>query len=461
MLSHPLVRRIATFLFPLVLLLATLAATVAAPTAPAAAVVLSDSTTTDSWRLANGLEVRVRNVPGAAGVAIVVAYRAGTGYETVGREGFAPLLAELEYTATAGDTPERTREEMSSIRPLGWGLKINERLTVLSEIASPEQFPGMLRQVATRMRGVTPTAADLQAAIAMVRNDLGNRQFGRADLGLYYRVRDLALGTSDEQVLRRASGDGIKSVTLKEALTGLRRLYVPANASIAIAGDLRDLDIHALVAQEFGGIPGGTAQAELPMPVLKPALRAAPFSGLDHSAGALGVFAPSLDDSLHPAFFLSMVITGPWFTDKFGRPAPPLTSRFQYSLFDEPDLVRFYPEPLPTDTDPAVLNTQFSPLVDVLAEATLERKDYDAVRRSVSWLLGGTLASGAKKQFREQPGALGTMATSMASRAIWRGDGFWDLYRQRFETTSRGHNTFAHWIADPEHQAGLLFTAKP
>ena len=69
MLNHSFFRSTALFLLPLAL--AALAA------APARALVLSASTVTDSWKLANGLEVRLRHVPPAAGVAIVVAYRAG------------------------------------------------------------------------------------------------------------------------------------------------------------------------------------------------------------------------------------------------------------------------------------------------------------------------------------------------------------------------------------------------
>ena len=47
---------------------------------------LPDSTTVRAWRLENGLEVRVRDVPGAASVAIAMAYRAGTSIEPISRE---------------------------------------------------------------------------------------------------------------------------------------------------------------------------------------------------------------------------------------------------------------------------------------------------------------------------------------------------------------------------------------
>lgn len=453
MLNHSFFRSTALFLLPLAI--AALAA------APARALVLSDSTVTDSWKLANGLEVRLRHVPRAAGVAIVVAYRAGYGYDPAGREGLAAVLADLHYLSAAGETPDRTREEMDSIRPFGWSVRTNERFALLTEVSAPDQFPGVLRQVAVRMRGVTPVARDLQDALADVRREQGNRLFARADLGLYYRVRDVALGTPDERIVRRANAEGLKSLSLKDAVEHLHRLYVPANACLAIAGDFGTLDVHKLIEQEFAAIPGGAPQPELPEAQLQPGARAMSFAGLDHSVGVVGVFAPALGDSLHPSFFLAMMSCGPWFTNKLGRPAEPLTSRFQYSLFDEPDLIRFYPPARPTETAPAEVTRQFNGLLDQFAETTLDRDSREAIRRSVGWLIGAPLPPSAKEQIRKQPGSLGTLATSMASRALWRGDEFWAGYLERFEATHRGHNTFTGWMSDPAHQATLLFTPKP
>ncbi|MBI5168540.1 MAG: insulinase family protein [Candidatus Eisenbacteria bacterium] len=449
--SPRFLRRALTFALPLLLLFSR----------PAAAGLMADSTMSDRWKLANGLEVRVRHVPGASGVAIVVAYRAGTSYEPAGREGLAQLLAELQYHSAAGDIPERTREEMGSLRPLGWGVQVNERHATLTEIAAPDRYAGVLHQVATRMKGVQPTAADLKQAADDVRGDLALRHFGRADLGLYYRVRELARGANDEQLLRLSSAAGLKAVTLAEATAALQKLYAPANASLAIAGDLGEVDVRALVEREFGSIPGGTAQPEAAAAMLQPVSRATPFSGLDHTIGCVGVFAPAIEDSLHPAFFLSMVITGPWFTNALGRPNPPLSSRFSYSIYDEADLVRFYPEPRPGETAPGALGSQLAAQLDKLAETTMERDLFETVRRSVAWLLGGDLTKAVKDQMRKQPGALGTLANGMAARALWKGDAFWDEYLLRFQTTNRGHSTFYSWLTDPQHQAALLFTPKP
>lgn len=423
--------------------------------------VLPDSTVSDGWKLANGLEVRVRHVPGAVGVSISVGYRAGKLYEPARREGLAALLAELINSAPAGEVPERSREEMNSLRPFGWGVQTNDHVVVITENAAVPQFPGVLRQVATRMRGVRPTKADLDAALAVVRADLGARRFGRPDLALYYRSRDLAFGSTDEQILHRAAGRDLDGLTVDEAVAELRRLYVPANACLSIAGNLENIDVRAIVEHEFGAIAGGTAQPELPSPSLTPFERALSFAGLGRPISAMGIIAPAVEDTLHPSFYLGMVLCGPFISSKLGAPLSPLTRRFQYSLFDEPDLVRFYLEPAAGDREPATVRAQFESLVDQLAEAVLERDAFESVRRSLVWLLGGDLLPSVREQMKRQPAALGTLSSGMATRALWKGDEFWSVYRKRFETTTVGHSAFRPWLTDPKHQGVLLLLPKP
>jgi len=426
----------------------------------ARAEMLPDSTATDAWRLSNGLEVRVHHVPRAAGVAIVVAYRAGSAYEPAGAEGLSELLAQLQFTGPAGDIPARTREEMDSLRPLGWGLRTNAQLVVMTEIASSDHFPGVLRQVATRMKGVGVTDADLKASLATVRRDLATRGFGRPELGLYYRVRDLAHGLDDAAILHRSSGHGLDGATLKVVSARLHAMYVPANASLGLAGDFSQIDVRALVEQEFGSIPGGTAQAEVAARPLRPGTRSALWPGLEHPLGVVGIFAPALEDSLHPAFFLGALLMGGWFRDQMGPPRAPLVSRFQYSLLDEPDLLRLYPTPSEQETDAGALSAVVNRGLDQVSGINASREQIEAMRFNVDWLLGGLIPPGVLQQCHTQTGALGTLASSMATRALWHGDGFWDAYRARFEHTLLGHNAFTEWMQSPAHQIALLFRAK-
>lgn len=428
---------------------------------PAMAVeMLPDSTFTDAFRLANGLEVRVRHIPGAAATSVTVGYRAGSAYEPAGREGLASLMAELQFTAPAGDTPERTREDLGTLRPTGWGIHTNEHLVTLTEMVPNDKFPGLLREVGIRMRGVTVTDAILKVATANVRRDLAELTFTRTDAALFSRVRSLALGLSDEQIVRRASAAGLTGLKAKDVTAELHKRYVPANACIALAGDFSAYNMKKLLESELGAIPAGAVQPEAPAPVLTPGTRTTAWDGVTTPLGVVGAFAPAIDDTLHPTFYLAVLVMGPWLTQELGRPAPPLRSRFQYSLFDEPDLVRFYPEVQAGDHTPEAIAHNLEVRLDQVAEMKVDAPGIEMLRFSVDWLLGGLFSPAALEQMHTQPGALATLSGNMATRALWKGDAFWDVYRYRFENTVRSHNTFWKWLVAPEHQATLLFTPK-
>jgi len=441
---------------PATILLLALAAL--APRAASAAHLLADSTLADAWRLSNGLEVRVRHVPAAHGVAITLAYRAGELTEPAGGEGLATLLAELQFTSPAGPIPERSRQEMESLRPLGWGVEVHDHLALFTEVAAAGQLPGVLRQVATRMRGVQVTDSSFAHALHAVRRDLGERTFGSPAGALYFRTRALAAGLDDERILRIASGRGLAGLNAAQAGELLRKLYVPANASLAIVGDLSNLSVRDVIEHEFAGIPGGTAAPDTAWLRLRPATRASEFPGLKTAVGAVGVFAPALDDSLHPAFYLGMLLAGGMWTSALGAAAPPLDSYFHYAVLDEPEMAQFSAVPPAGTTDPHLLAMRLKSELEDFRGMAVTAPVLDQVRANVDWLLGGPLPPGLLQQSRQDPAVLSTLSMSMATRACWRGDAFWNQYRLRFENTRRGHSTFIEWMEAPEHQAVLLLT---
>ena len=426
--------------------------------APAAAQMRADSTVADAWKLANGLEVRTLHVPHAPGVSITLAFRAGSGYDPAGREGLSELLAELQFTSAAGDVPERTREEMASLRPLGWESRPGTRLVRFTEIATRAQLAGVLQQVAKRLAGVQVTEAGLKAALVSVRRDAGGRLFGQPSDVLYWRAGLIARGLSDEQLLRYASFQGLDKLTVKDVAPMLRARFQPGNASLALAGDLTGVDVHALVAALFDKIPGAPAMPDTVHVALRGGKRVMPWKDLAAPAGVIAVESPALSDSLHPAFYLGMLVTGPGVIDSWGTAAPPLVSRFQYSLFDEPELVRFYPPVRADATDPDVLAGALYEQLQVVGGQMVDKTVLDGVRRSVSWLLGDVIPIEIMTRLKTDPGGLGTLSNGLATRALWKGDAFWATYLRRFRTQKIGHSYFYQWIADAKHQTTLLLT---
>jgi hypothetical protein len=430
------------------------------PVTPARAVAMRDSTTSESWRLANGLEVRVRAIPGAVGASISLAYRAGALHVPAGHAGLAPLLAELQYTAAAGSVPERTRNELTGLRPAGWDLRTNDHVVVLTEVATPAQLPGVLLQVAARAHGVQVSDSCFSRAMSLVRVTLGREALGDPGIALHRRVRNVAMGQNDASIFSDAQGKGLAGINAGAANQLLQRLYVPANATLALAGDFHGVDLRALVEKYFGDIPAGKAEPEAPSARLRAGTRVTQFGALELPIGVVGALAPSLDDTLHASFYLAAILAGDWWRERVGAPRPPLSTVFRYSVLDEPDIVRFYSQPDAGLTDTTTMVTRWGELLDGLRSQNFLLSVLDEARMSVDWLLGGTISRPVLRLMRRDVAPLRELSVSMAIRACWRGDDFWDAWRARFETTKLMPQKFLNYMLAPGNQAVVLLVPR-
>lgn len=440
-------------------LLAFAALTPSATLADARPDTLADSTWTDRWTLKNGLEVTARHIPDGNAVAVAVAYRVGRDHDPPEQGGLAILLAEVLLTAPAGDIPERSREEMTELRPRGWNLQVHARLSLISELVSPASFPGLLRQVATRMRGVTVTDSLMARSRRGVIRDLGERYFGSPDVTLVNQVRDLAAGVSDESLMRRAGGRGIQQVTAQEAADRLRRLYVPANAVLSVAGNLEGVDLRQLVGSLFEDIPGGTPLREPPPLPLKAGARTIARPGLKEPLGIVGVLAPALNDSLHPSFYLSALFIGRVCDQRWGKAPPPLPGRFRYPVLADPTIVQIFPPVRPNEIDADQLGIALQDALEALADAVIDPKVFDDLRVTNAWILGGPMTPTFRAHIREHAATLNTLASTLAMRALWGSEAFWARYRERFLSPGvSGGDIWTDYFQAPDHLVRLLLT---
>lgn len=419
----------------------------------------TDSTVSASWRLANGLEVRTRHIPRAAGVAITLAVRAGHGYEPAGLEGLADLLAELHFMSAAGPFAERTRAELASVRPLGTEVRVNHAYARFTELVTSSQVPGALAHFAARLGSPTVTEASLKTAIAEVRRESGARYYGGSADVLYWRAGAFAAGDDDATLLRRAGLTGPARMSAKDAAARLAAWYQPGGAVLAVAGDLSGLDLRVLVEAAFGRLPAGEGLPDTVTVRATPGrATASVLRGIAAPAGVIAASTPAITDSLHPGFFLGMLITGASLNQAWGSPPAGTPARFQYALLDDPEVIRFYPPVPPEATEPAVLTTVLdNSLYDVGARIVL-RGILDRMRYSVRWLMGGSIPDELVQRMQRDAGGLGTLAAGMAGRAVWKGDAFWADYLARFDRLSVGHANFHDWLRDPSHQTVLLLT---
>jgi hypothetical protein len=180
--------------------------------------------------------------------------------------------------------------------------------------------------------------------------------------------------------------------------------------------------------------------------------------GVAQPVAVVGLFAPELADTMHADFYMTMLVLGSQAKMEWGPPAPPLESRFQYALLDDPDFVRFYPKLLPADAgDPQAPSTRLhSTLFDALA-VPVEPQTFAAFRENVLWLLGGPMPPRLLETMRHDPAALNLLCVTSASRTLWGDAEFWSQYRRRFGAEGFANpGRWADWLSIPQLRASLM-----
>jgi predicted Zn-dependent peptidase len=428
----------------------------------AAAELLADSTTFETYTLANGLRVAARHVPASDKVAIAVAYAFGSADDAPESEGLRALLAELAFTAPAGGAPGRTRSELPSQRPAGWDIVVGQRTTTFIEVATLAQFPGVLRQVAQRMRGVQPVAATLDSARARVRADLDQRWNRGLGAPLYLWARAAAERRPDESVAREASGGSIARLPLRQLEPALARDFVPANAVLSLVGNLSALPVRELLEREMGAIPPGTRRAQPPPAALTGGSRVLPREGIPYAATVIGVIAPALEDTLHPAFYAASLLFATHAGAQWGRPGSAIGTRFRYVLTEDPGLVRVFPPIAPDATDGHAAIEEFVLTVRQGAGSSYPPGTVQGLWRGVDFLLGGPIPPERIGPMRTDGAALATIANGQAFRELTGGEAFWSEYRRRFKQASMSDP--ARWmpaLAQPERLVQVTFRQAP
>lgn len=417
------------FLVPALCALAALAAPLRAEEGP---VTLPDSTTLERFTLPNGLRVVARNVPNAGRIAISLAFGGGYREDPSGEEGRAALVAELYYFAATASAPSRTRAEMPSLRPQGWNLTVSPWVTQCEEMATREQFPGVLQQVAERLSGVRLAEQDLRDARATVAADLAANYGGRPELALYYRAAAASWDLPEAAISRYESGRGLQAVTLAKARAEIARRCVPGNAALSIAGNLEGFPVRRLVEGAFGALPSGTRVNSQPPAHGDSTTRIVTRADLSAPAGVYGILAPALADTIHPEFLLAAVLFGSQCIATWGPPSGALTTRFQYAVFEDPTLIRLYPELEPSADGIGALEVPMHQAISDFRARTPTPETVKAAWRALDWLLGGPVPPELQARLRTDLGTLHTVCATAATRELWGGEVFWASYRARF-----------------------------
>ncbi len=424
--------------------------------AQAAGAPLADSSTVERWTLGNGLRVVTRSIPRAADVAITVAYRNGSDDDPADHPGMAQLMGDVAFNSATADLPARSPEALDRDLPQGWSDPVQRHLTLLTEAAPRARLTELLTHAASRMRGVRLDPATLDAATRRTKRELAQQYFGDPMVALGFTAREIGAGLTDPQMLQRANGNGIAGLTAADLQAAMARAFVPANAVVSICGDLRGVELRAEIERLFGAIPGGTARPDAPERHLSATERILRRKG--DPAAVIGIIAPPLSDSTHATFYMATLLYGGfadqnWGGDRTGGHRAAL----QYGLFDEPELVRFFPPVGPREGDLTLVDKRMSDLADLLRGAVVPSDSYTEMRSSVTWLMGGPMTATQRSLVRASRPAMMSLSRSQASCELRRGPAFWQRYVERLSKVGPGQPlAMLPYLLDKKHQVRVM-----
>jgi zinc protease len=209
--------------------------------------------------LANGLTVIVHEDHSVPIVAVNIWYHVGSGDEKAGRTGFAHLFEHLMFMGSEhAEYPAFDRLlEAAGADNNG---STNEDRTNYFEYGPATALPLMLWLEADRMGGLLPVMTgdkvDLQRDVVKNerRESYENEPYGLSTETILAMLYPPGHPYSWPVI---GSMTDLSAASLEDVKDFFRQYYVPNNASLVIAGDVRTAEVIRLAGNYFGGIPRG------------------------------------------------------------------------------------------------------------------------------------------------------------------------------------------------------------
>ncbi|MFP5288169.1 MAG: M16 family metallopeptidase, partial [Thermoanaerobaculia bacterium] len=208
-------------------------------------------------RLPNGLTVMVLEDPTLPIVSTQVLYKVGGRNECTGATGLAHFVEHMAFRASERfpDT-----DVVSRIYAVGgeWHGYTWIDQTTYFETVPRERLPLVLDIQADRMSRLLLPAAELEAERGAVLTELHGYENDPASV-LHDAVA--AVSFSEHPYRQNVVGwtSDVERITHEDVSAFYRRHYNPANAVLAIAGDVKAAEALELVRKAFGSIPAGEA----------------------------------------------------------------------------------------------------------------------------------------------------------------------------------------------------------
>jgi predicted Zn-dependent peptidase len=221
-------------------------------------------------RLTNGLRVVILPDPTSPVVAVAVYYDVGMRSEPEGRTGFAHLFEHLMFQGSAN---LKKTEHFTYVQGAGGVLNGSTHVdyTNYYEVLPSTATELALFLEADRMRSVALTQENLDNQVAVVQNEIRvnvqNRPYGGFP---WLQIPPVLFESFANTHDGYGSFVDLEAATLEDAQSFFDRYYAPANAVLAIAGDVDPDQVMAWVEAQFGDIP--KRKAGSPSPFAEPEL---------------------------------------------------------------------------------------------------------------------------------------------------------------------------------------------
>ena len=214
----------------------------------------------EKYKLDNGMEVILHQDNSIPIVAVNVWYHVGSGNEVVGKSGFAHLFEHMLFQGSEHVGEDRHFEVLKTIGATGVNGTTSFDRTNYFEVVPSNQIETALWLESDRMGYLLPTVTkkSLENQIEVVRNEkrqrIDNVPYGKTQMKVFetlypegHPYRFSVIGRHED----------LASASLEDVKNFYRKWYVPANATLVVAGDFETAEAKALVAKWFGTFPKG------------------------------------------------------------------------------------------------------------------------------------------------------------------------------------------------------------
>jgi len=223
----------------------------------------------EKYQLPNGLDVILAPDKTVPLVAVDLWYHVGSGYEVVGKSGFAHLFEHMMFRGSKHVGEDRHYEILKKVGMENANGSTNPDRTNYFEVVPSNQLETALWLESDRMGWLLDvlTKNSLDNQIGVVRNErrqnYDNRAYGKALFAEYQALypeghpyRYLTIGRHEDLV--NASLDDVRGF--------FKTWYVPANATLTVSGDFDVARGKQLVEKWFGALPASVKPTVIPVP---------------------------------------------------------------------------------------------------------------------------------------------------------------------------------------------------